>query len=107
MQSIHTSYRYHLPRSAPMSTPSPKLFQPLTFGNVNLQHRVIMAPLTRFRANAEHVHTDIAVEYYAQRASVPGTLIITEATLIAPQAGGYPNVPGIWSAEQIAAWKKV
>ena len=107
MQSIHTSYRYHLPRSAPMSTPSPKLFQPLTFGNVNLQHRVVMAPLTRFRANAEHVHTDIAVEYYAQRASVPGTLIIAEATFIAPQAGGYSNVPGIWSDEQIATWKKV
>ena len=90
-----------------MSSPISKLFQPLTFGNVELRHRVVMAPLTRFRANAEHVHTDIAVEYYAQRASVPGTLIITEATLIAPQAGGYPNVPGIWSAEQIAAWKKV
>ena len=107
MQSIHTSYRYHLPRSAPMSSPISKLFQPLTFGNVELRHRVVMAPLTRFRANAEHVHTDIAVEYYAQRASVPGTLIIAEATFIAPQAGGYSNVPGIWSDEQIATWKKV
>ena len=79
----------------------------MTFGNVELRHRVVMAPLTRFRANAEHVHTDIAVEYYAQRASVPGTLIIAEATFVAPQAGGYSNVPGIWSDEQIAAWKKV
>ena len=90
-----------------MSSPSPQLFQPLTVGNSVLQHRVVMAPLTRFRANAQHIHTDIAVKYYTQRASIPGTLIISEATFIAPQAGGYANVPGIWSDEQIASWKKV
>ncbi|ETW78409.1 hypothetical protein HETIRDRAFT_446181 [Heterobasidion irregulare TC 32-1] len=90
-----------------MSSPSPQLFQPLTVGNLVLQHRVVMAPLTRFRANAQHIHTDIAVKYYTQRASIPGTLIISEATFIAPQAGGYANVPGIWSDEQIASWKKV
>jgi NADPH2 dehydrogenase len=46
-------------------------------------------------------------DYYAQRASVPGTLLITEATFISPRASGYPNVPGIWNAEQIEAWKEV
>ncbi|KAF7377291.1 putative inactive dehydrogenase EasA [Mycena sanguinolenta] len=46
-------------------------------------------------------------EYYTQRASVPGTLLITEATFIAPKAGGIPNAPGIWSEEQIAAWKQI
>ncbi|KAK8093358.1 FMN-linked oxidoreductase [Apiospora hydei] len=46
-------------------------------------------------------------EYYEQRASVPGTLLITEATFISPQAGGYPNVPGIYTPEQIRAWKDV
>jgi NADPH2 dehydrogenase len=46
-------------------------------------------------------------DYYAQRASVPGTLLITEATFISPRASGYPNVPGIWNAEQIKAWKEV
>ena len=66
-----------------------------------------MAPLTRYRANSAHVHTDLAVEYYSQRASVPGTLLITEATFISPRASGYPNVPGIYNADQIAAWKKV
>ncbi|KAF8997302.1 hypothetical protein BDQ17DRAFT_1363454 [Cyathus striatus] len=46
-------------------------------------------------------------EYYTQRASRPGTLLITEATFIAPQAGGKDNVPGIWSQEQITAWKDI
>jgi NADPH2 dehydrogenase len=45
--------------------------------------------------------------YYTQRGSSPGTLLITEATFISPQAGGYDNVPGIWSEAQIFAWKKV
>lgn len=83
------------------------LFKPTVVGNVQLQHRVVLAPLTRNRANAEHVHGDLAVEYYMQRASVPGTLLITEAITIAPEAGGRPHVPGIWSEEQISAWKKV
>ncbi|CAE6472085.1 unnamed protein product [Rhizoctonia solani] len=66
-----------------------------------------MAPLTRFRADRDHVHHDIAVEYYAQRAGTPGTLIISEATFIASEAGGFDNVPGIWNDKQIAAWKKI
>jgi NADPH2 dehydrogenase len=66
-----------------------------------------MAPLTRFRADDNHVPLPFVAEYYAQRASVPGTLLITEATFIAPEASGYGNVPGIWNADQIAAWKKV
>jgi len=84
-----------------------KLFQPLQVGNATLQHRLVMAPLTRFRADDNHVHTAIAKEYYAQRASVPGTLLITEATFISPRASGYPNVPGIWNSAQIAAWKQI
>jgi NADPH2 dehydrogenase len=67
-----------------------------------------MAPLTRFRADANNVPTlPIVKEYYEQRASVPGTLIITEATFITPQAGGYAHVPGIWSDDQVRAWKEV
>ncbi|KAA1474452.1 FMN-linked oxidoreductase [Dentipellis sp. KUC8613] len=89
-----------------MSTVS-KLFQPLSVGTSNLQHRIVMAPLTRFRANAQHEPQDVAVEYYTQRASVPGTMIITEATFIANEAAGYPNIPGIWSPTQIAQWKKI
>ncbi|KAJ7183003.1 hypothetical protein C8R43DRAFT_1101213 [Mycena crocata] len=84
-----------------------KLFQPIQLGDILLKHRVVMAPLTRFRADKNHVPLPHVKEYYAQRASVPGTLLITEATFIAPRAGGYDNVPGIWSEEQIVAWKEI
>lgn len=89
-----------------LSDTVPKLFQPIKVGDMTLGHRVVMAPLTRGRATKKHVHTDIAVTYYAQRASVPGTLIIAEATFIAPRAGLYDHVPGVWNNDQIAAWKK-
>ena len=85
----------------------PKLFQPIRVGTVNLQHRVVMAPMTRFRADAQHVHGPLALEYYKQRTSVPGTLAITEGTIIAARAGGHRNVPGIWNDEQISGWSKV
>lgn len=84
-----------------------KLFSPLQVGNNSLEHRIIMAPLTRFRADEMHVQLDFAQEYYAQRASVPGTMLVTEATFISPRASGYPNVPGIYNKAQIAAWKKI
>jgi len=85
----------------------PRLFQPIKVGRSMLAHRVVLAPLTRARATQEHVHTDLAVESYAQRASISGTLLISEETLIAAIAGGWPNVPGIWSEEQVSAFVKV
>ena len=85
----------------------PKLFTPIQVGKASLRHRVVLAPLTRFRAHENHVHSDIAIEYYSQRASVPGSLLISEAVFIAPQAGGLPHVPGLWSDEQVAIWKRV
>ncbi|KAK8248266.1 NADPH dehydrogenase [Phyllosticta capitalensis] len=84
-----------------------KLFTPFKVGSSQLQHRIVMAPLTRFRADDDHVPQPIMAEYYAQRASVPGTLLITEATYISKRAGGYPNVPGLYTDEQLAGWKKV
>ena len=89
-----------------VSTSTSALFQPIKVGDVTLAHRVVLAPQTRFRADAAHVHTDLGVTFYEQRASVPGTLLITEATYIAGQASGQPLAPGIWNDEQIAAWKK-
>ena len=83
------------------------LFAPLQLNNVSLSHRVVMAPLTRYRASDAHVHGDLAVEYYSQRASMPGTLLITEATFISPRASGYANVPGIYNQAQIDGWKRV
>jgi NADPH2 dehydrogenase len=85
-----------------------KLFQPIQVGTVALQHRVVMAPVTRYRGNSKHTPTDLVVEHYAARASIPGSLIISEASYITHKASGDSfNVPGIWSDEQAAAWKKV
>lgn len=84
-----------------------KLFSPLHVGQMQLAHRLAMAPMTRFRVDDDHVPLPIATEYYEQRASVPGTLLITEATLVSPRAGIYANVPGIWSEAQIAQWRQI
>ncbi|KAJ5649793.1 NADPH dehydrogenase Oye3 [Penicillium longicatenatum] len=84
-----------------------KLFTPLTIGTNHLQHRMAMAPTTRFRANAAGVPLPFVKDYYEQRASVPGTLIITEATDISPEAGGFANIPGIWTDAQMQAWREI
>jgi N-ethylmaleimide reductase len=68
-------------------------------------NRAIMAPLTRGRATRGHVPTPIMVDYYAQRASAG--LIISEATGISHQGLGWPYAPGLWSDEQVEAWKPV
>ncbi|KAJ7218237.1 hypothetical protein B0H12DRAFT_1032012 [Mycena haematopus] len=88
-----------------MSSP---LFQPITVGSVSLQHRVVLAPLTRLKTDVNRVPLlPLVKEYYSQRGSTPGTLLIAESTVIAAKAGGYPNMPGIWSSDQIAAWTEV
>ena len=66
-----------------------------------------MAPMTRLRATPDGVVTEVTAEYYSQRSKVPGTLIISEAAVIAAEAGGFPNLPGIYTEPQVAAWKKV
>ncbi|KAI1122968.1 NADH:flavin oxidoreductase/NADH oxidase family protein-like protein [Nemania abortiva] len=85
-----------------------RLFKPLRIGNLEVKHRIGMAPLTRFRATSDRVPTPLMKEYYSQRASIPGTLIISEGTFVSPAAcGGFPHAPGIWSEDQIAGWKTV
>lgn len=84
-----------------------RLFQPLQIGPYTLSSRLIMAPLTRFRADDAHVQLPFVKDYYTQRSCVPGTLIITEATFVSPRASGYRNVPGIWTPAQISAWKDI
>lgn len=87
---------------------APNLFKPLKVGRLTLQNRIALAPLTRFRAdNPPTIPNDLMVKYYEQRSSTPGTLLISEATFITERAGGYRNVPGIWSKAQIEGWKKV
>ena len=89
-----------------MSPTTPALFQPIQVGEIKLLHRVVLAPQTRLRNTAEHVPTDLGLEFYTQRASIPGTLLITEAAYISPQASCQPLAPGIWNDDQIAGWKK-
>nr|GAT44830.1 predicted protein [Mycena chlorophos] len=85
-----------------------KLFSPLRVGPFELQHRVVLAPLTRYKGDAEHVpYLPLVKDYYTQRGSAPGTLLITEGTFIAGRAGGYAHIPGIWSKAQIENWKEV
>jgi len=84
------------------------LFSPLKIGHMDLQHRVVLAPLTRNRADDDFVpNVERMKEYYGQRASVPGTFLITEATPISLQATGYPNLPGIYNEKQVAAWREI
>lgn len=83
------------------------LFQPYKLGLITLSSRIVLAPLARRRSDTKHVPTDLVVEYYAQRASTPGTLLITESTYIASQSVGRFFNPGVWNDEQIEGWKKV
>ncbi len=85
----------------------PSLFSPLKVGPYQLRPRVVMAPLTRMRAARPSLAPrPLNAEYYAQRAT-PGGLIIAEASPVAPTAFGSPGVPGIWSDEQVAGWRRV
>lgn len=83
----------------------PSLFDPLRLGAIEAPNRVVMAPLTRGRATRDHVPTPIMADYYRQRASAG--LIITEATGISAQGLGWPYAPGLWTAEQTAAWEPI
>ena len=81
------------------------LFQPLQIGALTLPNRMVMAPLTRNRADANNVPTALMAEYYTQRATAG--LIIAEATQVCPEGQGYLQTPGIHDAAQVAGWKQV
>ncbi|KAL2108299.1 hypothetical protein VUR80DRAFT_3981 [Thermomyces stellatus] len=85
-----------------------RLFKPLKIGNIEVKHRIGMAPLTRLRATADGVPTPLMKEHYSQRASEPGTLIISEGTFVSfSSAGGFAYTPGLWSDEQVAGWRAI
>ncbi|MDJ0598522.1 MAG: alkene reductase [Crocosphaera sp.] len=86
-------------------TSSPTLLSPCQVGNITLKNRVIMSPLTRSRAGEERMPNDLMKEYYSQRKSAG--LIISEATVISPQGCGWLHTPGIYSDEQMEAWKPI
>jgi N-ethylmaleimide reductase len=87
------------------SDASVDVFSSYTLGSLQLKNRMVMAPLTRSRAEADNVPSHMAVTYYSQRASAG--LIITEATQASAGGQGYVSTPGIYSDAQIAAWKKI
>jgi N-ethylmaleimide reductase len=81
------------------------LFSPIELGPHTLRNRIVMAPLTRSRATADGIPTEMMAEYYSQRATAG--LIISEATCISPEGVGYMNTPGIWNGEQLAGWARI
>ncbi len=83
----------------------PTLFDPIKIGDLELSNRIIMAPLTRCRADEGRVPNALMAEYYTQRASAG--LIISEATSVTPLGVGYPDTPGIWSDEQVKGWSNI
>ena len=91
------------PRTDSMNTQA--LFEPYALGPLTLANRIVMAPLTRNRAGAGLVPSELAATYYAQRASAG--LLITEATQVSAQAQGYQDTPGLYTPQQIAGWRRV
>lgn len=87
------------------TTLSPHLLSPFSLGDLSLKNRVVMAPMTRSRAGEARLPNAMMAEYYQQRAGAG--LIITEATVISPQANGWLHTPGIYTDGQAAAWQQV
>ncbi len=81
------------------------LFNSLQAGSLKLPNRILMAPLTRCRADADHNPTPLMAEYYAQRASAG--LIIAEATMVMEGNSSFWMEPGIYSEDQVKGWKVV
>ncbi|WP_186647133.1 alkene reductase [Fluviispira vulneris] len=81
------------------------LFEPIKIGELSLKNRIVLAPLTRCRANYQRVPNDLIEKYYCQRASFG--LLITEATSIDMSGVGFPRTPGIWNEDQVKAWRKI
>lgn len=81
------------------------LFAPYSLGRLTLRNRLVMAPLTRNRAGDGEAPTELAAEYYGQRASAG--LIITEGTQPSQVGQGYPHTPGLFTDQQVAGWRLV
>ncbi|XP_057974452.1 putative 12-oxophytodienoate reductase 11 [Malania oleifera] len=86
-------------------TPAPPLHSPHKMGNFHLSHRMVLAPLSRMRSY-DSVAQPHAILYYSQRSSAGG-LLIGEASVISDTAQGGPNSPGIWTREQVEAWRPI
>ncbi|WP_291279356.1 alkene reductase [Galactobacter sp.] len=81
------------------------IWTPFTLGNIDLEHRLALSPMTRSRANPDGTPGVLAAEYYAQRASLG--LLITEGTQPSEDGQGFMLTPGIYTPEHVAGWRKV
>ncbi|KAL4876476.1 NADH:flavin oxidoreductase NADH oxidase family protein [Aspergillus karnatakaensis] len=112
MPTLTTTTNAPPPPTEPIPTPpinpaTTKLFSPLRVGRMNLTHRIVFPPLTRNRNSDTHTPLPLMTQYYADRASTPGTLIISEATAISHAEEGQDNTPGFISEQQVSAWKAI
>lgn len=81
-----------------------KLLSPFVKGTLELKNHLVMSPMTRSRA-IDNLPNQLMAEYYGQRTGAG--LVITEGTAPAPEALGYPRIPGVFSQQQVAGWKRV
>ncbi len=93
------------PKDSKKDSKMSTLWQTSKIGKMNLKHRLALAPMTRSRAKVDGSPSDLAAEYYAQRASLG--LLITEGTQPSDDGQGYTTTPGIYTDAQVAGWKKV
>lgn len=83
------------------------LFTPAQLGALHLKHRIVLPPLSRLRGNwPDGTPSDIMIEYYRQRAS-DGGLVVIESNAVSPEGRPYHTMPGLWNDEQVTEWKKV
>jgi N-ethylmaleimide reductase len=85
--------------------PAPSLFDPYQLGDQSLSSRIVMAPMTRSRAESDWSPSRFAATYYGQRSSAG--LAIAEATQVGPDATGYPRTPGIWTTAHAGVWAEI
>ena len=103
--SIQPSTAAPLARRPIRPSRNPRCSRPITLGDLPLNNRLVLSPMTRSRALDGNVANPLAATYYAQRASAG--LMITEGTQVSPQGVGYIRTPGIHSPEQVEGWKHV
>lgn len=91
--------------TTPRTAEIDKFLEPFQLGPTRLKNRMVMAPMTRNRADERDSPHAMNAQYYAQRAGAG--LIITEGSQVSPQGKGYPRTPGIYSDEQVAGWRRI
>ncbi|RAH69143.1 alkene reductase [Aspergillus aculeatinus CBS 121060] len=111
MTTVTTTFSAKAPPATPVAHTIPpassRLFEPVRVGKMTLHHRIVFAPLTRNRNDDDHTPLPFMAQYYADRASTPGTLVISEATAVSHLEEGQEHTPGFVTERQVAAWKAI